>query len=73
MPFITVRTMTDALSNEKKKLLHKKLADLFVEIEGNGNEEFRKYITVLIEEEDAKNWSLGGTQATTDFVKKMTL
>lgn len=70
MPIATIKTMKGALSNEQKKELHKRFADLMVEIEGNGNEEFRKYVILAIEEEEPINMGMGGVGATEEFVKK---
>ena len=41
MPIATIKTMKGALTNEQKIELHRKFADLMVEIEGKGNEDIR--------------------------------
>lgn len=49
MPIATIKTFKGALSKEQKVELHKRFADLMVEIEGKGNEEFRKFVILAIE------------------------
>ena len=64
MPFVNVRTFKGALSNKEKKELQNKITDLLVEYEGKGNPEFRKFVWVMLEEEEPKNWMIGGTTIT---------
>lgn len=63
MPFVNVRTLKGALTSEQKTELQQRMADLMVEIEGQGNKNFRQFVWVMIEEEDPANWSIGGVQA----------
>lgn len=63
--------MKGALTQDQKKEMHKKIADLMVEIEGGGNEEIRKYVFIKIDEEEPGNWSAGGNQATEEFVQRL--
>jgi 4-oxalocrotonate tautomerase len=63
MPFVNVRTLKGALTSEQKAELQRRMTDLMVEIEGQGNKNFRQFVWVMIEEEDPANWSLGGVQA----------
>ncbi|MCX8129519.1 MAG: tautomerase family protein [Clostridia bacterium] len=72
MPIATIKTIRGALSEEQKLELHKKFADLMVEIEGKGNEELRKYVILAIEEEEPINMGIGGSTATLEFVKRLT-
>ena len=72
MPIATIKTIKGALSKEQKVELHRRFADLMVEIEGRGNEELRKYVILAIEEEDPINMGIGGFGATEEFVRKMT-
>ncbi len=72
MPIATIKTMKGALSKEDKLELHKRFADLMVEIEGKGNEELRKYVILAIEEEEPINMGIGGFAATEDTVKRLT-
>ena len=43
-----------------------------VEVEGRGNERFRQFVWVLIEEEEASNWSIAGNQLSLDALKAVT-
>ena len=52
MPFVNVRTLKGALTPEQKTELQQRLTDLLVEIEGQGNKNFRQFVWVMIEEED---------------------
>lgn len=63
MPFVNVRTLKGALTEEQKTELQQRLTDLMVEIEGRGNKNFRQFVWVMIEEEDPANWSIGGVQS----------
>lgn len=72
MPFATIKIIKGALSDEQKLELHKRFADLIVEIEGKGNEELRKFVFLTIEEEDPINMGIGGMAATPEFLKKIT-
>jgi len=71
MPIVTIKTFRGAMSKEKKKELHKRMTDLLVEVEGNGNKEFRKLVTINIEENDPENFSNAGIQAPDNFVDRM--
>jgi 4-oxalocrotonate tautomerase len=62
MPFVKVSTLRGALNDEQKRELQRRVTDLMVEIEGNGNPGFRQFVWVLIEEEDPSHWSIGGNQ-----------
>ena len=70
MPIATIKTLKGMLTDEQKAELHKRFADLMVEIEGNGNEKLRKYVVLAIEEEEPINMGIGGIGATEDFVKQ---
>ncbi|KAA1245278.1 4-oxalocrotonate tautomerase family protein [Aquimarina sp. RZ0] len=61
MPFVNVRTFKGALSNQERKELQTKITDLLIEYEGKGNPEFKKFVWVMLEEEEPKNWMIGGT------------
>ncbi len=72
MPFVTVRTLKGALDEAQKQTLQRRLTDLMVEVEGRGNERFRQFVWVLIEEEEASNWSIAGNQLSLDALKAVT-
>ncbi len=60
MPFVNIKTYKGFLSFKEKRELQNKITDLLVEYEGKGNPEFRKLVWVMLEEEEPKNWMLGG-------------
>jgi 4-oxalocrotonate tautomerase len=72
MPITTIKTIKGALTDNQKRALHQKIADVMVEIEGRGNEALRKFVIVSIEEVEPINMGIGGKAADADFVKKIT-
>ena len=72
MPFVNIKTMKGALTEAQKTLLHEKIADVMIEIEGRGNEQFRNYVMIMIEELEPQNIGMGGRQGSEEFVKKIT-
>lgn len=64
MPFLNIRTVKGLLSDGQKKELQKRLTELLIEIEGDGDPDFKKYIMILIEEHDAEDWSVSGLPLT---------
>ena len=71
MPFMNIKTLKGALSDAQKRELHARIADVMVEIEGRGNQQFRPYVMIMIEELEPGNASIGGRQASEEFVKKI--
>lgn len=71
MPFVNICTMKGALTSNQKKEIHQRLTDLLVEIEGQGNEIFRQFVWVMIEEEDPDNWSVGGNQISLEMLNSI--
>ena len=69
MPFVNIRTAKGALTTEQKQELQQRITDLMVEIEGHGNEIFRQFVWVMIEEEESENWSIGGNQVSLEMLK----
>ena len=67
MPIVTIKTVKGLLTEEKKQVLHKRISDLLVEIEGDSNKNFAKFVIVNIQEEPADNFSMGGIQATPEL------
>ena len=72
MPIATIKTIKGALTDEKKAELHRRFADLMVDIEG-GNPEIRNYVVLAIEEEEPVNLSIAGDHATDEFLHRMTV
>jgi len=62
MPFVTIKTIEGLLAPTNKKEVHDKLTELMVEIEGDGNPEFAKFVVVNLSEEPAEHFSGGGVQ-----------
>ena len=72
MPIVNIKTMKGLLTKEKKAELHKKITDVMVEVEGNGNSSFAQFVVIEIQEEEAENFSMGGQQASLELIEKMT-
>lgn len=72
MPFINVRTARGLLDAEQKLQLHAELTEALVRIEGGGQEAFRQYVTVLIEEHPAEAWSVSGQPLTRKAISNLT-
>lgn len=62
MPIVSIKSVEGLLSPEKKTELHRRITELMVEIEGNGNKRFGRFVVVNITEEPAENFSGGGMQ-----------
>ncbi len=69
MPFVNIRTAKGALTPHQKGELHRRVAELLVEIEGHGNETFRPFVWVMIEEEEPENWSIGGNPVSLEALR----
>ena len=72
MPIINIKTMKGVLTKEKKKELFQRMTDLMVEVEGNGNKKFARYVVIIIDEAEPENFCMAGRQATAVFVKDVT-
>jgi len=72
MPFVNIKTMKGALTEAQKAELHQKVTDVMIEVEGRGNQQFRNFIMIMIEELEPPNISMGGKQGSEEFVKKIT-
>lgn len=68
MPFVNVRTIKGLLNEQQKKEMMNRLSDVLVEIEGGGNPEFRKWIWILIEENEPTQWQTGELQPTAEYI-----
>ncbi|PIT04185.1 4-oxalocrotonate tautomerase [Bradyrhizobium nitroreducens] len=68
MPYVTISTVRGILDATQKKALLERVTDLLVEVEGQGNAEFRRNVWVRIEEQDPSHWSLGGMQPTNEII-----
>jgi 4-oxalocrotonate tautomerase len=72
MPFVNIKTMKGALTEAQKTELHQRITDLMIEVEGRGNQQFRNYVMIMIEELDPRNIGMGGKQGSAEFVKTIT-
>ena len=52
MPYVTISTVRGILDVAQKKTLLERVTDLMVEVEGQGNPEFRRNVWVRIEEQE---------------------
>ena len=68
MPFVNVQTIKGMMNSEQKKELLRRMTDLIVEIEGNGDPEFRRSVWIRIDEHEPEQWSLGGIQPTSVMI-----
>ncbi|MBC9878264.1 4-oxalocrotonate tautomerase [Bradyrhizobium sp. INPA01-394B] len=71
MPYVTISTVRGILDAAQKKALLERITDLMVEVEGQGNPEFRRNVWVRIEEQEPAHWSLGGMQPTAEIIAGM--
>jgi 4-oxalocrotonate tautomerase len=71
MPYVSISTAKGILDVEQKQSLLQRITDLMVEIEGQGNPEFRKLVWVKIEEQDPSHWSLGGLTASPEYIAQI--
>jgi 4-oxalocrotonate tautomerase len=71
MPYVTISTVRGILDAGPKKTLLERVTDLLVEVEGQGNPDFRHNVWVRIEEQEPAHWSLGGMQPTPEIIAGM--
>ena len=71
MPFVNIHTGKGLLSDGQKQELQERLTELLIDIEGDGDPDFKQYIMILIKEHDAEDWSVGGTSLTPDIVRSI--
>ncbi|MET4519266.1 tautomerase family protein [Bradyrhizobium sp. I1.7.5] len=71
MPYVTISTVRGILDARQKKTLLEGVTDLLVEVEGQGNPDFRRNVWVRIEEQEPAHWSLGGMQPTPEIIAGM--
>ena len=64
MPFVNVTTIKGLLSEQQRRALITKLADVLVEVEGGGNPDFRKMVWISIEERTPESFGLGELRPT---------
>jgi 4-oxalocrotonate tautomerase len=69
MPMAIVRVVEGVLDDTGKKQLIEKVADALVEVEGQGNESFRPYVWVILEEVKDGMSGVGGRGLSPDDVR----
>lgn len=60
MPMVVIHTVKGIMDSAQKRQLLERVTDLMVEVEGQGNAEFRRSVWVRIEEQEPTHWSVGG-------------
>lgn len=68
MPWVTIQTIKGLLDNDQKRSLLTRITDLMVEVEGQGNPDFRKSVWVRIDEQEPAHWSAGGFMPTAEQI-----
>jgi 4-oxalocrotonate tautomerase len=68
MPYVTISTVRGILDRAQKQALLERVTDLMVEVEGQGNPDFRRNVWVKIEEQEPASWSLGGMILTPEMI-----
>jgi len=60
MPMAIIRVVEGVLDDDGKRAVVERVTDALVETEGRGNEAFRPYIWVILEEVASGHWGVGG-------------
>lgn len=68
MPFVNVQTIKGIMTAEQKSELLRRMTDLLVEIEGQGDPQFRQSVWIRIDEHDPEQWSPGDVQPTAAMI-----
>ena len=68
MPYVTISTVRGIFDVAQKKALLERVTDLMVEVEGQGDPDFRRNVWVKIEEGEPASWSVGGMMPTPDMI-----
>ena len=68
MPCVNVQTIKGIMTAEQKSELLRRMTDLLVEIEGQGDPQFRQSVWIRIDEHDPEQWSLGDVQPTAAMI-----
>ena len=71
MPFVNVRTVKGLLTDQQRRELQEKIADVMLEVEGKGNPDCKKYIMVLVEEHDATAWNVHLDTLTPEAIEQL--
>lgn len=68
MPNITISTVRGVLDTAQKQTLLERITELMVEIEGQGNPDFRRNVWIKIEEQEPSHWMAGGLIPTPEMI-----
>jgi 4-oxalocrotonate tautomerase len=69
MPMAIVRVVEGVLDEEGKRRVIERVTDALVEVEGQGNDAFRPYVWVILEEVASGQWGVGGHGLTPEDVR----
>lgn len=69
MPMAIVRVVEGVLDDEGRRRVIERITDVLVEVEGAGNEAFRPYVWVIVEEVASGQWGVGGHGLTPEDVR----
>ena len=71
MPMAIIRVVEGVLDEEGKREVVERVTDALVETEGQGNEAFRPYVWVILEEVASGHWGVGGHGLTPDDIRAL--
>jgi 4-oxalocrotonate tautomerase len=71
MPMAIIRVVEGVLDDDGKREVVERVTDALVETEGRGNEAFRPYVWVILEEVASGHWGVGGHGLTPDDVRAL--
>ena len=71
MPMAIVRVVEGVLDDEGRRRVIERITDVLVEVEGAGNEAFRPYVWVIVEEVASGQWGVGGHGLTPEDVREL--
>lgn len=69
MAFVNVRVVAGVLDEAEKRRMIEEITDLVVEVEGKGNQDFKQYRWIIIDEIEPGMLGVGGQGLTTEDVK----
>ena len=68
MPNITISTVRGILDSAQKQAMLERITEVMVEIEGQGNPDFRSKVWIKIDEQEPGNWMAGGLIPTPEMI-----
>ncbi|WP_394747527.1 tautomerase family protein [Spongiimicrobium salis] len=71
MPTIKISTPKGILTEKIKNEIHKGITDVMIKTEGRGNKDFAQFVTIIIDEQDPANWSIGGNVVTPEIIENL--